>query len=127
MPVRQLEASIRWLGGVPVVDLQGDIDAPAEGVLEAAYKSLAGEGAPLIVLNFRDVDFINSKGIALIVEFLKRTLRANQRLLAYGLSDHFQRIFEITRLSDYIAIYDDERSALSAAESAEVARLASTA
>jgi anti-sigma B factor antagonist len=127
MPVRRLRATVRRLGPIPVVDLRGDIDAPAEGVMEAAYKSAAAEGAPLIVLNFCGVDFINSKGIALIVEFLMRTRRAGQRLLAYGLSDHFKGIFEITRLSEYITIYDDEASALSAAESAGVAPLASTA
>ena len=33
MPARQLEATVRWVGAVPVVDLRGDIDAPGEHVL----------------------------------------------------------------------------------------------
>jgi anti-sigma B factor antagonist len=125
MPAQQLRANLRWVEQIPVVDLRGDIDAPAERALEAAYKSAASAGAPLIVLNFRRVGFMNSKGIALIVEFLKRTRRSGQRLLAYGLSDHFRGIFEITRLSDYIGIYDDEASALSAAEPAGITSLPS--
>jgi anti-sigma B factor antagonist len=123
MPAQRLRATVRWIRGIPVVDLRGDIDAPGEAALEGAYHSAAAGGAGLIVLNFCGVDFINSKGIALIVEFLMRAGRSGQRVLAYGLSDHFRGIFEITRLSDYIGIYQDEASALSAADPAELASL----
>lgn len=114
MPARQLEATVRWVGVVPVVELRGDIDAPGEHVLEGAFKTATSTSAPLIVLNLLRVGFINSKGIALIVSLLARTRRAGRRLSVYGLSDHYRHIFEITRLSEYIAIYDDESAALAA-------------
>jgi anti-sigma B factor antagonist len=58
---------------------------------------------------------MNSGGIGLLVKLLVRAQRQKQRLLAYGLSDHYQRIFERTRLADAIAIHDDESTALEAA------------
>lgn len=68
----------------------------------------------VILLNFSDVDYINSTGIALIVSLLTRARKAHHRLLACGLSDHYAEIFQITRLADFIGIFPDEASALAA-------------
>jgi anti-anti-sigma factor len=67
------------------------------------------------MLNFTRVRYINSTGIALIVSLLARTRKANRQLAVYGLSDHYQEIFHITRLADFLSIFPDETSALSAA------------
>ena len=58
---------------------------------------------------------MNSGGIGLLVTLLVRASRHSQRLLAYGLSDHYRQIFELTRLDEAIGIHDDERAALGAA------------
>jgi anti-sigma B factor antagonist len=59
---------------------------------------------------------MNSSGIGLLVTLLIRANRQNQRLLAYGLSEHYRQIFELTRLNEAIAIYDNEEEALAAAK-----------
>ena len=51
-------------------------------------------------------------GIGMIVTLLVRANRQRQQLAAYGLSDHYREIFELTRLDEAITIYDDEASAL---------------
>jgi anti-anti-sigma regulatory factor len=61
------------------------------------------------------VDYINSTGIALIVGLLARARASRRRLLAYGLSDHYVEIFNITRLSDFVSVLPDEKSALAEA------------
>jgi anti-anti-sigma factor len=58
------------------------------------------------------VDYINSTGIALIVSLLAQARKSRQRLVVYGLSDHYVEIFQITRLADFMTIYPDEESAL---------------
>jgi anti-sigma B factor antagonist len=58
---------------------------------------------------------MNSSGIGLLVTLLVRINRAKQRLLTYGLSDHYKHIFELTRLNDAIGIFDTEDQALKAA------------
>jgi anti-sigma B factor antagonist len=60
---------------------------------------------------------MNSGGIGMLVTFLIRANRRDQKLAAFGLSDHYREIFELTRLDEAIAIYDDEQSALSDAAS----------
>jgi len=45
---------------------------------------------------------------------LIRVQRQKQHMLAYGLSEHYQQIFELTRLNEAIAIYDSEKAAIMA-------------
>jgi anti-sigma B factor antagonist len=59
---------------------------------------------------------MNSSGIGLLVTLLIRANRQGQRIGAFGLSDHYRDIFELTRLDEAIKLYDDEPAALTAAE-----------
>ena len=68
-----------------------------------------------ILLDFTAVGYINSTGIALIVRFLAEGRRDHREIRACGLSPHYVEIFELTRLSDYMRIFDDAASATAAA------------
>ena len=112
MRARALEASVRSRDGVMIIDLCGEINAAAETALNAAFAEASSAGTGAILLNFRDVDYINSTGIALIVGLLAQARKSGRRLLTCGLSDHYVEIFKITRLADFMTIYADEGSAL---------------
>jgi anti-anti-sigma factor len=112
MSSRLFQAEVRSQVGLAIIDLHGEINAFAETDLIAAY-TLAETGNPgKIVLNFSDVDYINSTGIALIVGLLARARKARRVMAVFGLSEHYQEIFQITRLSDFMTIFPDESSAL---------------
>ncbi len=111
MPADRFDASVRLLEGVAVVDLSGEIDSGAEESLNVAFEE-ATAGANTVVLNFGDVAYINSTGIALIVGVLARARKNGQSVTACGLADHYREIFEITRLSDFMQIFPDEASAV---------------
>lgn len=108
-----LEASVRDCRAAAVIDLWGDVTAADAAALLAAYETAAAGTAPTIILNCRKLRYINSQGMALLVELLKRTRRDDRTLIACGLAPHFAEIFDITRLSDLIPLYKDERTALS--------------
>ena len=112
MPAKPFEASVRRQSDAGVIDLHGEINATAEARLNAAYAEAEELNPPSIVLNFGDVSYINSTGIALIVGLLARARKAKRRLLVFGLSPHYQEIFQITRLADFMSIFPDESSAL---------------
>jgi anti-anti-sigma factor len=95
------------------MDLHGEINAFAEDPLNAAYAEAESSNPRAILLNFGDVEYINSTGIALIVGLLSRARESGRRLLACGLSDHYAEIFSITRLADFMDVFPDEASALS--------------
>jgi anti-sigma B factor antagonist len=104
---------VRRHGSASVVDIRGNVTAGSEDVLMSAYAE-AGDST-VIVLNFTELSYMNSGGIGLLVTLLVRANRRSQRLLAYGLSDHYRQIFELTRLDEAVGIHDSEQSALSAA------------
>jgi anti-sigma B factor antagonist len=98
-----------------VVDIKGDVTAACEPVLMSAYEAAGGGATPRLVLNFGGLEYMNSGGIGMLVTLLVRANRQRQQLAAYGLSDHYREIFELTRLDEAITIYDNEESALDGA------------
>jgi len=98
-----------------IIDIQGEVSAFAEQVLMRAYNEASTPATRTIILNFTGLEYMNSSGIGLIVTLLIRVNRQKQRLLAFGLSEHYRHIFELTRLDDAIKIYDSESAAVSAA------------
>jgi anti-anti-sigma factor len=107
METRELAVAVQRHDGVAVLDLVGDIDASAEGALQRAYDTAAGD-THSVVLNFSGTDYINSTGIALIVRLLADARARRIEMTACGLSDHYREIFEITRLADFMRITDTE-------------------
>ena len=103
---------------VSIIDITGEITSAAEKVLMDAYGEAAGGGARAIVLNFSGLEYMNSSGIGLLVTLLVRANRQKQRLMSFGLSDHYRHILAITRLDDAIAIYASEHEAVSAGQAA---------
>jgi anti-sigma B factor antagonist len=98
-----------------ILRIHGEITSASDKVLSDAYATASQAGARSIVLDFGDLDYMNSGGIGLLVTLLVRVQRAGQRLLAVGLSDHYRQILALTRLDEVIGIHPDEASALAAA------------
>ena len=97
-----------------VFDIAGEINAQAESALMDAYTQASGAGAQHIILNLRDLQYMNSSGIGLLVTLLIRTQRQKQHLHVCSLSDHYRQIFELTRLNEAIGIYASEAEAVAA-------------
>jgi anti-anti-sigma factor len=115
MPQAQVAMTVRdGAEGSRIIDIDGEITAFCEGVLMDAYNQAARPGTKVIVLNFDQLDYMNSGGIGLLVTMLIRAQRSNRRLAAYGLSEHYRQIFSLTRLDEAIGIFDDEAAATSA-------------
>jgi anti-sigma B factor antagonist len=107
-----LTLGVRKTGNASILDVQGDITAASEQTLMDAYTQ-AGE-AKSIILNFSGLEYMNSGGIGLLVTLLVRANRQKQKLLAYGLTEHYKQIFELTRLDEAITIHDSEEDAVAA-------------
>jgi anti-anti-sigma factor len=109
------DAKVRGDGSVATMDLSGEINRGADERMSSAYDDVSKIGASTLLLNFTDVGYINSTGIAVIVATLGRARKDGRQVSAYGLTDHYKHLFDITRLSDFMHIYDDEATALAGA------------
>jgi anti-anti-sigma factor len=108
----ETRTAVRQRGGVAVIDVIGDVDARAAGSLEAAWTEALAERPTAVALNFTHTGYINSTGIALIVGILAAGRAQRVPIRAFGLTPHYLEIFEITRLSDFLAIRPDEDTAI---------------
>jgi anti-anti-sigma factor len=109
--VNSLSARVMTEGAVPVIELDGRIDGEGEPVLLDAWAHAAA-GVPRVVLDFAAVEYINSTGLAVIVQLLARARAQGCDVHAVGLSDHYREIFEITRLADFVTLHQDRSAAL---------------
>lgn len=116
MPETRVKMEVRKISPtVSIIDIEGDVTGFVENVLMDAYSQASGPATRTIILNFTGLEYMNSSGIGLLVTLLIRVNRQKQRMLAYGLSEHYCHIFELTRLTDVITIYDTEAQALAVA------------
>jgi len=103
---------VRQVGNrTAVIDIKGDVTAASESVLMSGYEQAVMQGTERLVLNFTGLDYMNSGGIGMLVTLLVRANRQHKVVAAFGLSDHYREIFELTRLDEAIKIYESEQTA----------------
>jgi anti-sigma B factor antagonist len=111
-----MQASVRIISQkTSIIDIHGDVTAAAETALMQAFAEAGTPTTKTVILNFTGLEYMNSSGIGLLVTLLIRANRQKQKVMAYGLSDHYQHIFELTRLNEAITIHPSEAAALDAA------------
>jgi len=99
-------------GPVTMLNIQGDITAFSEPFLNDAYKDANDQGAQKILLKFDKDAYINSGGIAVLIQILANTKRNNQQISITGLSDHFKKIFHMVGITKFAKIHDTVENAL---------------
>jgi anti-anti-sigma factor len=109
------DAYVRHNGEVAVLELSGELNAEADVAINTAYAEAVTSNPTTVLLNFDNVSYINSTGIALIVGLLAEARKSSRTIMACGLSEHYKEIFEITRIADFVTIFTDEASAVTAA------------
>ncbi len=108
--------SVRHLNdGASIIDIEGEVTAAAENALMDAYTEASKHNARAIILDLHCLEYMNSSGIGLLVTLLIRINRQQQKLITFGLSDHYKQIFALTRLNEAIGVFDSESEALAAA------------
>lgn len=109
MTAEGFNAVIRSGSNGSVIELSGTVNRAAKEDLERAYET-AVEIPGEILLDFNNVEYINSTGIAVIVGVLAMARAVDREIGARGLTEHYREVFEITRLSDFMHIYEDTAS-----------------
>jgi anti-sigma B factor antagonist len=116
MPELSVSMEVRKINNaVAAIDISGDLTAACEDILMDAYSQAVEDGTRVLLLNFSKLEYMNSGGIGLLVTLLVRANRQKQRLFAVGLNEHYQQIFQLTRLDEAMSIHDNEGDALAAA------------
>ena len=94
--------------GTNVIDVQGELTGDAESAILNAYAQADGATTRLIVLNFKQLSYMNSSGVGLLITIVVRARRQGKKLAAVALPPHFKKIMLLTRLNEALPIYDSQ-------------------
>lgn len=105
-----IEVKTELKGTLGIISLSGEISSAIEQSLLNSYQEVTKAGATKILLRFAGDCFMTSAGIAVIIIIVGDARQINQKVGAVGLSPHFQKIFEMIGLTDYLTVFqsDDE-------------------
>lgn len=97
---------------IAILAFSGDIASTSKDAILASYHAVNGS-VKKILLDFKGVDYINSSGIAIVIQMLLEAHKAGQRTVGIcGLSPHFVKVFTMVGVAKYATISPDETSAL---------------
>jgi anti-sigma B factor antagonist len=99
---------------VAVLRFEGDIASTSKEAVLGTYQGLPKSTTKLILLDFTKVDYINSSGIALVIQLLIESSNAGQKVYAFGLSAHFTKVFTMVGITKYAELFQNEQAALGA-------------
>jgi anti-anti-sigma factor len=97
-----------------MLNIQGDITSFSEPFLNQAYSEANDQGAEKILLNVEEGAYINSGGIAVLIQILAQTKKNNQQICITGLSEHFKKIFNMVGITKFADIHNDVPGAIAA-------------
>jgi anti-anti-sigma factor len=99
---------------VAVLRFEGDIASTSKDAVLGIYQGLPKESSKLILLDFTKVDYINSSGIALVIQLLIEADNSAQKISAFGLSPHFNKVFTMVGITKYARLFPGQSEALAA-------------
>ena len=99
---------------VTALHFTGDISSASKDTVVGAYHALDKATHPQVLLDFKGVEYLNSSGIALVIQVLMEANKSSQSVVISGLSPHFTKVFTMVGIPKYAALYPDEAAALAA-------------
>jgi anti-anti-sigma factor len=106
------EITFEQHGAITLLDIKGDITSFSEPYLNKAYQSVSDQGAEKILLKIGNDAYINSGGIAVLIQLLALTKQNKQLIGIFGVSDHFKKILRMVGITKFADIHDSLESAL---------------
>lgn len=108
-----MEISARRLGKTTIFDVSGDIDlATSPELRKALLRELRELQTPRVVLNLKAVRYIDSSGVASLVEGLKASRDVRARFILFGLNTTIREVLQLSKLVKIFEICDSEEQAV---------------
>jgi anti-anti-sigma factor len=98
---------------ITVLRFSGDITSASQPAVMGTYEGLP-DTTKRILLDFSKVEYLNSSGIALVIQMMIAASKHGQAIRTFGLSPHFQKVFTMVGITKYTGLHADEASACAA-------------
>ncbi len=112
MQLHTNEITFEHHGAVTLLDIQGDITSFSEPFLSEAYQNANDQGAGKILLKIGTDAYINSGGIAVLIQILSQTKQNSQKIGITGVSNHYKKILRMVGITKFAEIHDTVDTAI---------------
>jgi anti-sigma B factor antagonist len=108
-----MQISARYLDRTTILDVSGDIDlATSPELRKALLRELREMRIPRLVLNLKAVEYVDSSGVASLVEALKASRDTGSRLILFGLNSAVREVLQLSKLLKIFEIAETEEQAV---------------
>jgi anti-sigma B factor antagonist len=108
-----VKISPRHMEKATIFDVSGDIDlANSPEMRKTLLTEMRDKKTPRVIINLTNVRYIDSSGVASLVEGLKTSRDLGLRFILYGLSPGAREVLQLSRLLKIFEIHEDEEHAL---------------
>lgn len=98
--------------GVTVLELGGRLDSNTSKVLEDKIMEILGQDKKKLLIDFQDVDYINSTGLRVLLLALQQLKKNQGKLVLSSIKDYMKEVFEISGYTEIFPIYGNQQEAL---------------
>ncbi len=100
---------------IPVILIEGDMTSDADTDVKRVYSQLLDKyEMDKIIINFEKTKYINSSGIATLINIIQNINEKNGKIAFVGMSEHFQKVMDIVGITDFVQILDTNPEAVKA-------------
>jgi len=108
-----MEVRARRVEGALVIDVKGEVDLFSSPKMRSAIiEALNSEQVSRVAINFGEVRYIDSSGVATLVEGLQLARSKNRKFVLFGLQQRTREVLELARLDKVFDIRAGEVEAL---------------
>ncbi len=100
------------LNDVEIVFLNGELDTTTSSEAETHLNELRASGSAKIVLNFKELDFISSAGLRVLLATAQELKNAGGELRVCNLNEDVQEVFDISGFSTLLNVFENEEGAV---------------
>ncbi len=111
------DIKLQQQGDVTIMNIRGDITSYSESIFKEAYRQALDQDAHKIIFKIEKFAYINSGGIALIIQTLYKVKENKQIAAIAGVSPHFKKIFDMVGITKFARLYDTVEKAQEALKS----------
>ena len=107
-----MKVQLRKIDKISILDCSGDVDLYSSPDLREKLLGEMKSGVPNVLINMAAVTYIDSSGIATLVEGLQLSREKKTHFGLFGLRNNARSVLELARLHKVFALFENEKEAL---------------
>ncbi|MFH1359441.1 MAG: STAS domain-containing protein [Candidatus Omnitrophota bacterium] len=109
-----MECARSKLQDFTVIAITGEIDLNSSPEMRKTFDDLIKDNATKIIVDFQNVSYIDSSGLATLIEMMQRLKKHQGSMHLVRMADKIRNLFEVTKLDKLFKIYPTQEDVLSA-------------